>query len=54
MEYDLVEVLREVALTIDTADEDTVIDFTSGDLLLEAAREIEYLRSRISRLEGLA
>lgn len=54
MSRDLTVVLRDVAMAIDTADDDTVIDFVSGDLFLEAAREIEYLRERIARLEGLA
>jgi len=54
MSEDIVDTLRKVALAIDSDDDDLDVIFVTGDLLLEAAREIDYLRSRIARLEGLA
>lgn len=53
MEYDLVKILRDTALAID-ADKHDSARLVSGDILLEAAREIDYLRARVARLEGLA
>lgn len=46
MSKDLTFLLRELALSADISPENV-------ELLLQAAREIENLRARIARLEGL-
>lgn len=54
MREDIVKDLREVAFAIDSEGFNFSDMIAAADLLMEAAREIDYLRSRIARLEGLA
>lgn len=52
MSKDIVETLIERAAYVTDSDDGEV--FVSAEILTEAAREIEHLRGRIARLEGLA